>query len=211
MALYEFDQDCYNGYHTVERGVRFKGWLLHGLPHGLCSIKWPDGSEYHGECRHGQLCGYGRYIFASEGGGAEFRGILDRALPVAGFYHPPGAEARRLIDVSSLPCAPIWALTHAMLAQSHSFDAPLPPYRWGKADCLAVARQVSRHPSGHPEQSGDDCAYMYRTDHISKVTARLVWARPVFGDEPLWNAHEARGKIVAGDARDERSGSRRCR
>ena len=32
------------GYHVLEyRGVRFSGFLLHGLPHGMCSVRWPDG------------------------------------------------------------------------------------------------------------------------------------------------------------------------
>ena len=180
--------------------MRFKGWLLHGRPHGLCSIRWADGSEYHGECCHGELTGYARYIFGG-GHGAEFRGILSRALPLAGFYHPPGAEARRLLDPSTLPCAPIWGMTPAMLEDSPAHDAPLPPYRWGKADCLAVACRVplSRRPDEHPSE--DDGTY--NIDHVGgKVTARLVWARPVFADEPLWNADEARGKIVAGGTCD---------
>ena len=55
------------------------GFLLHGLPHGMCSVRWPDGSEFHGEFVHGEMTGYGRYIFCKRMDGryddaAEFRG-----------------------------------------------------------------------------------------------------------------------------------------
>jgi hypothetical protein len=32
--------------------------------------------------------------------------------------------------------------------------------------------------------------------HIREVTAPLVLARPQYGDQPLWNADEVRGKIL---------------
>lgn len=35
-----------------------------GVPDGLVSLKWKDGTEYHGEMADGEMTGYGRYIFA---------------------------------------------------------------------------------------------------------------------------------------------------
>ena len=32
---------------------------------------------------------------------------------------------------------------------------------------------------------------------MTAVTARLIWARPIYADQPLWNAANCRGKIVA--------------
>ena len=46
-------QDKYHGYHVLQRGsdaeVLFAGCLEAGLPEGMCSVRWRDRSEYHGE------------------------------------------------------------------------------------------------------------------------------------------------------------------
>ena len=46
--------------------VLFAGWLSHGLPEGMCSVRWGrDQAEYHGEFCEGEMTGYGRYIFGN--------------------------------------------------------------------------------------------------------------------------------------------------
>ena len=63
-------QDMRYGYHVVSEGAvaqkggcQFAGWLLHGLPHGVCSMRWSDGSEFHGEFEHGDITGWTLILF----------------------------------------------------------------------------------------------------------------------------------------------------
>ena len=87
---------------------------------GMASLRWLDGSEYHGEFAHGSMSGWGRYIFpptsgagaaaAGMGSRAEFRGELQQSLPVRGFYHPPFGDARRRADFAErLPGVALWS------------------------------------------------------------------------------------------------------
>ena len=45
-----------------------------------------------------------------------------------------------------------------------------------------------------PSQTEPQVEHDYK--HLKEVTARLVWARPPFADQPLWNAAECRGKVL---------------
>ena len=182
------ESDRCNGYHKLEiPGVlRFSGWLSSGLPEGMCSVKWPDGTEFHGEFSDGEMTGYGRYIFADAG---EYRGAFKDGLPGRGFYYPPLAdEPRRQADYDKMcPEIPLWGLKPKQLLHEQMPVLPLPRFLWAKADCLAVVNaQTGVGPEG------------YSYEHVLRgaVTARVVWARPIFADQPLWNASECRGNIV---------------
>jgi hypothetical protein len=182
-------------------------------------------SEYHGELSLGAMSGYGRYLFgekheaqagaapqrtndaAADGDGAagqggavgEFRGIFADGLPVSGYFFDAADNVRRFADYAArLPGRALWEMSPAMLVHVPSMpESPLAPYIWSKADCLAVVRQVDASPDAPTPVSGGAEAPRYSVEHIRPVSARLVWARPVYADQPLWNAEEVRGKIVA--------------
>ena len=187
----EFEQTACSGYHNLHFGqescvLLFSGWLSNGLPEGMCSVRWPDGSEYHGEFSDGEMTGYGRYIFPDC---SEFRGDFVHALPGNGMYWPAHEDGvRRLANFAlSSPSKPLWELGQDQLMHEQMPELPLPKLLWAKADCLGCVNAV---PGKGPE------SHDYK--HLEHgVTARLVWARPIFCDQPLWNAEECRGKIVA--------------
>ena len=155
----------------------------------MCSLRWADGSEFHGEFCDGEMTGYGRYIWPSSGSAAaEYRGEFKQGLPAVGFLYPAQQdEPRRIADYEGLcPQQPLWELQG--LPHSDMKELPLPRFLWAKADCLAVVNaKTGVGPDG----------YSYKHVDTKGTTARLVWARPIFGDQPLWNASECRGKIVA--------------
>ena len=191
----DFHQDNCNGYFILrsQEGMLFAGHVKDGLPDAFGSLKWPDGAEYHGEFDDGDMSGYGRYIFAD---GGEFRGVFYCGLPRRGFYHPPEREVRRVADYEQrLPNTPLWEMSSQELLYPTMVDMPMPQFAWSKADCVAIVKvlQVAdKSDPSAPLKDVDDFT------HISKpVTARLVWARPIHADQPLWNADEVRGKIVA--------------
>ena len=59
---------------------------------------------------------------------------------------------------------------------------------------LQARRQSSNYDPRQSMSSSRAAAHNF--NHIKRVTARLAWARPIHGDQPLWNAEECRGKIV---------------
>ena len=183
----EFKQNSCNGYHNFQLGsdLLFSGWLNNGLPEGMCSLRWLDGTEYHGEFLDGEMTGYGRFIFQDT---SEFRGDVKNGLPVIGLYYPPQKmnDVRRRADYSRLSPTPLWELDSDPSIHDSMPECPIAPFLWTKADCLAV---VKSSPSQGPEA--------HSFDHIKAVTAQLVWARPIYADQPLWNASDCRGKIVA--------------
>ena len=171
-----------------EVALRFSGWLAAGLPDGLCSLRWRDGTEFHGEFADGEMSGYGRYIAAD---GTEFRGIFDRGLPMQGMVHLPHSHSqgrrRRVADYAlRSPGTPLWEMGCGQLVDEGMVDAPMPPFVFAKSDCLALVHVI-------PAEGKN----AHNFEHLKRVTARLVWARPVHADQPLWNAEECRGKIVA--------------
>jgi len=181
----DHEQHACSGYHTfcIGDSFHFIGWLVNGLPEGLCSVRWADGSEYHGEFADGEMLGYGRYIFAD---GLEFRGDFKNGIPGHGLLYPAD-DIRRLADYEySSPETPLWNMLPHQLIHQEMIEMPVPRFIWTKADCLAAVKAVpGTGPDGH--------TFL----HISTVTAQLVWARPIYADQPLWNAAECRGKIVA--------------
>ena len=52
----DFVQDACNGYHNLvlmdpdnaDKLLLCSGWIVNGIPEGMCSVCWPDGSEFHG-------------------------------------------------------------------------------------------------------------------------------------------------------------------
>lgn len=194
-------QDNCTGYYTFQykQEVLFTGFIDQGLPNGFCGLKWSDGTEFHGEFEEGEMTGYGRYLFSD---GAEFRGAFLHGLPQRGFYHPPNNDARRIADYARrLPQIPIWHMSSEDLLHPNMPTQPLPQFLWVKADCLAVARGAVVPGTGE---------VVNRYEHCEKsVTARLVWARPIFADQPLWNADDVRGKIVVA-MRGPRPPARAC-
>jgi hypothetical protein len=183
----EYEQTACSGYYNLRLHDRllFSGWLSNGLPDGMCSVRWLDGSEYHGEFLDGEMTGYGRYIFPDT---SEYRGQFQNALPQRGMFYPPQQqqEMRRLFDHSILGARePLWNLGSNLSLYENMPENPLPRFVFGKADCLAAVKSVQGLGAEHNS-----------FDHITTVTARLVWARPIYADQPLWNASECRGKIV---------------
>ena len=86
-----------------------------------------------------------------------------------------------------------WQLEGKDLYKAQTQECPLPAYVWTKADCVALVRA-----NPLPMQPGEKTPRVeYDYKHLREVTARLVWARPIHADQPLWNADECRGKIVA--------------
>jgi hypothetical protein len=173
--------------------MMFAGFVREGLPDVFGSLKWPDGTEYHGEFDDGEMSGYGRYIF---GDGGEFRGAFRGGLPRKGFYHPPEWEVRRVADYEQrMPSTPLWEMSSQDLLHPEMVDMPMPQFTWSKADCMAISNCITV-----PDRKNPTAPATVVSDfkHISKpVTARLIWARPIHADQPLWNADEVRGKIVA--------------
>jgi hypothetical protein len=182
----DFEQNSCSGYHNFQLGevLLFSGFLQHGLPDGMCSLRWSDGSEYHGEFLNGEMTGYGRYIFPDK---SEFRGDFHNALPGKGMYYPPGKKSQRFVaDYTDLK-KPLWEIGLQQICHKQMLESPLPRTIWNKADCLAIVKAV-------PGSGGAEHAY----DHIKPtMRAQLVWARPIYADQPLWNAEECQGKIVA--------------
>jgi len=182
----DFEQTACSGYHNMRLGddVLFSGWLAQGLPDKMCSVRWCDGSEYHGEWLDGVMSGYGRYIFKE---GWEYRGAFARGLPLAGMLLPPEGQCRRFVDCPRhFGNRPIWEVEPEQVVLEDLREVPTPPFVWARADCLALVHVV-------PAQG----TKTHNFSHLKRVTARLVWARPMHADMPLWNASECRGKIVA--------------
>ena len=181
----DFEQTACSGYHNICLGddVLFSGWLANGLPDKLSSVRWRDGTEYHGEFVDGVMAGYGRFIFPE--GGWEFRGTFARGLPQTGMLLPPRGQCRRFVECSKH--VPIWEIQPEQLVLEDMVEVPTPPFVWARADCLALVHVVT----------SSDGTKTHNFHHLKRVTARLVWARPMHADMPLWNASECRGKIVA--------------
>lgn len=197
----DFEQTACTGYHNLQLGDRlhFSGWLSNGLPEGMCSLRWSDGSEYHGELLEGEMTGYGRYVFADK---SEYRGDFKDAMAVNGMFYPPQEEeARRIVDYSFFGCKPLWSLQGELNQRSykHLPECPLPCFIPSKADCLALARSVRGQVGPRNLEAGAkvEGPAQHDFDHMTTVTARLIWARPVHADQALWNAANCRGKIVA--------------
>jgi len=132
----------------------------------------------------GEMTGYGRYIFTDS---SEYRGIFGNGLPLSGMLHPVPNEVRRLANyVTRFPGKPLWHLDVQERLQEDMADVPLPPFIFARTDCLALVNVTP--PLG---------SNSHNFNHLKRVTARLTWARPIHGDQPLWNAEECRGKIVA--------------
>ena len=52
----------------------FCGWLENGLPHGMCGLKWEDGTEIVQNFDKGRMSGQTRFIWPDK---TEFRGNLE--------------------------------------------------------------------------------------------------------------------------------------
>ena len=183
-----FGQDLCNGFFSFvyKDELHYSGMLRRGLPDDYGCLKWADGSEYHGEFDDGEMTGYGRYLFPD---GGEFRGIFARGMPQQGFYLPPNNDHRRITDyVDRMPNTPLWDMDNGALLHASMQDLPLPQYAWTKADGMAITACRSNFQTGEIQKD---------FSHMKNVSARLVWARPIYADQPLWNADECRGKIVA--------------
>jgi hypothetical protein len=184
----EYEQTACSGYYNLQLDDRllFSGWLSNGLPDGMCSVRWLDSSEYHGEFLDGEMTGFGRYIFPDA---SEYRGDFKNALPRQGMFYPSQKQqdqTRRLVDYSYLGREPLWKLGSDQSLYKDMPESPLPRFVWCKADCLALVKSTRGLGAEHNSFA-----------HMTNVTARLVWARPMYADQPLWNAAECRGKIVA--------------
>jgi hypothetical protein len=129
------------------------------------------------------MSGYGRFIFPE--GGWEFRGTFARGLPQTGMLLPPRGQCRRFVECFKR--VPIWEIQPEQLVLEDMVEVPTPPFLWARADCLALVHVVT----------SPDGTKTHNFKHLKRVTARLVWARPMHADMPLWNASECRGKIVA--------------
>ena len=108
-----------------------------------------------------------------------------------------------------LPGTPPWDMTPDMRLPfpppASMLERPLAPYVWAKADGLAVARVMkcpqsaaTQHEDsvGGHKQAHSGCGVHVDLRHMQRVSASLVWARPRFADQPLWNAADVRGKIA---------------
>jgi hypothetical protein len=124
----------------------------------------------------------------------QFRGIFKLGIPQKGFYHPNTSEPRRLTNYHvKKPGTPLWELAEDDMLNADMPDSPLAPYIWSKADCVALVRA-----NPLPLETGQtEPLVEHDYKHLREVTGRLVWARPIHADQPLWNASECRGKIVA--------------
>ena len=145
-ALYtpDFVQDACHGYHNMELGdrLRFSGWLVDGLPYGMCSVRWADGTEFHGEFVDGEMTGFGRFIWHD---GAEFRGTFHSALPQQGFFHPALKETRRIANYADkFPGAALWQLDASQLLNGDMPERPVGPYICSRCDCLALVCVLTR-------------------------------------------------------------------
>ena len=129
------------------------------------------------------MSGYGRFIFPE--GGWEFRGTFARGLPQTGMLLPPRGQCRRFVECFKR--VPIWEIQPEQLVLEDMVEVPTPPFLWARADCLALVHVVT----------SSDGTKTHNFKHLKRVTARLVWARPMHAEMPLWNASECRGKIVA--------------
>ncbi|KAJ1483953.1 hypothetical protein T484DRAFT_1798278 [Baffinella frigidus] len=77
-------------------------------------------------------------------------------------------------------------------------ELPFPPYLPAQRDCVALSNG-SPWDDGKP--AGKVCrdrggAESRKYPHIKDVTGKMVMACPPFGDVPLWNAEQVRGKMV---------------
>ena len=118
------------------------GWLVDGLPYGMCSVRWADGTEFHGEFVDGEMTGFGRFIWHD---GAEFRGTFHSALPQQGFFHPALKETRRIANYADkFPGAALWQLDASQLLNGDMPERPVGPYICSRCDCLALVCVLTR-------------------------------------------------------------------
>jgi hypothetical protein len=111
----------------------------------MCSVRWPDGSEFHGEFVHGEMTGYGRYIFKKVADGrwddaAEFRGARERREGEARDTRAEGVQlrgtsprAQMLFEfrhihqgLPLLPSTCIHTHTHTLHTHTHSLSLSAP-------------------------------------------------------------------------------------
>uniref|UniRef100_A0A7S0EEF0 PA domain-containing protein n=1 Tax=Hanusia phi TaxID=3032 RepID=A0A7S0EEF0_9CRYP len=191
-SLQPLEQNETNGFHSFELDdCVYTGTWRNALPDsssgdsiGLkCSLRWPDGSQYHGQFKQGTLTGIGLYVFPD---GSEFYGQFRDGRPGSGHLtDKDGTRYKVSYDFQGFLWEPLEPLKME--------EEPLESFRWSKADSAALP-VVTFVPDPN---NGDKPKANFDYSHIRKISARLVWARPQHAEMPLWNAAEARGKIVA--------------
>ena len=181
LNLLPYDDN--NGYHhRIHDGTEFVGAIRDGIPEGHGALRWPDGSEYHGNFSRGVLHGSGVYIFPE---GERFAGTFSHGMPQDGFLTETNGVLHK---VSYRGDRALWAGA-APVEQS---EMPNPIIAAGRLDvCAALVDDSDTGPQSM------DLINPGHYSHIRDVTAPLVYARPQYGEQPLWNASEVRGKIVA--------------
>ena len=183
-------RDEQNGYHCRVKpgGTRYCGEFRDGQWWGQGSIRGTDGSQYHGEFEANKLHGCGRYQLPD---GSAWAGRFRSNCPVG-----PG----RLISADGVLSEaeyggdkPFWLTPPP--APARRTLLPLPNFRTGMTECVALS-------VGEPVRVPDPArpGQFYLSAHYpnnKEVASRLLFARPPFADEPLWNAAEVTGRVVA--------------
>jgi hypothetical protein len=163
---------------------------------------WNDGAEYHGEFRAGRINGTGRFIFppaAGGGGGGDGDGdaggggfgggmyvgpFVDDCPAGTGYWQDPDGRWSAAEFPAGFPLRQrggIGCSAAAARAASRRRALPPAPVRVARVESVAVCNGLPTADAATGEVKAD-------FGHVRPVTARLVFARPPYADEPLWNA-----------------------
>jgi len=174
-----------------EGEIRWSGWVRGGVWEKWASVCWGDGQEYNGGMLRGAPHGEGMHVFAD---GSKLFISFDRGCPVGNgtlidanrHYYDVTYSGERSVRDGAQPIKRVPAAEPLALAYYCQYGGSIP--------CSSVAcgvAQESCRDGGHARSGA-------KGRHLSaKVRGEFVWARPQYGDLPLWNAEHVQGSIVA--------------
>lgn len=166
-------QLTYTSFSTPE--LSYSGWVLDGQPHQVGRLKMADGTEYHGQMHKGHLHGGGDYYFP------------DQSKLSIRFLNGCPKGKGQLVDAGGQH----WDV---------EYDGALPLH-----EGAAPSSKVEGYPAQLEEATIDFLAVVVKSSTMhrcpivppqNRVIGKLVMARPLFGDMPLWNKEECRNAIV---------------
>ena len=170
---------------------RYSGFVNHeGKPERRGEIQWPSMHGYTGMFRNGRPHGRGIHFYPD---GSKFDGNFVDGCPDGDGVLKGGADMR--------PYDVVFASGGGLTIQDGA--KPLTTEE-ANIETVGVARMPCISLSiGPPRTAGNKWMGNYPnlpapdpSDNARKVIASFIWARPVHGDLPLWNAAQVRGKIV---------------
>ena len=169
-------QFSYKSFSTS--ALMYSGWMLDGKPHGNGRLKMADGTEYHGELQNGIQHGSGDYYFS------------DTSKLSIKFRNGCPEGKGRLVDSGGQH----WDVEYNGACPLHEGAEPF--------------SKVEAYPAAVEEATIDFMAISTLTSSETgstieaivpknnRVVGKLVMARPLLGDIPLWNREECRNAIV---------------